>query len=893
MYRHSVVEGARTGPLQNHVLSMALLPIQVPVVLVCTFLLVLLWLFPFLSAFASENAPVSRLAGTASVAEETIGNGIWRKDPGVSIAQQLDSVVVDNATKYAILSVLAVVPYTSTFAIAAFTKEGVKDAAAAVARGIVDALSLTEEQRWRAQHQISLLQAYGNWAGFLQSMAEITGMSTGEFATELGTIQSTMKDLADGMAAMQMDPGGVGASGYRAMISFADSAAADCGFETAGRIYREAQRDLQTFRTEMLRGLQDSFMRMNRREPPALQALLNTRDIPLPNDNPFIERIAHEFLIYRNEYRAADKLLAELPEKIDALKPAAQSYNKQKEEVKALLKQAAADLESCRLDRCRRALDQIRFNYFRFRILSSEERATRDGCWGWAVDTWSRIDRKYQNYAQSSRPSWRSREVEKLYLEGIEALRECQIDKALDALARMETLRLRFEHLPGGEGMQCSAADGSRQRERTLDREIRRFIEEDLCAEQTEEGQGGSSGTPMNNGQPRSRGEAPRPGSDTERSGQVRPVDRPGDRDRDGVSDAEDNCPMTYNPFQEDMDRDGKGDLCDDSDGDGILDARDNCPAVPNREQVDSDGNGIGDACQDSDFDGVSDANDNCPQNANPDQLDSDHNGIGDACEPVRQTGNMCASDNDCPIGYQCIDGRCRHNSTPGPQADGGRTPQPQDSGTGSVRSPVVQNRPEGQSTVQEALSLFGARERERDRAIRDRAGSSDRHAPRSGYTMRDLQRQMQRGRQQVGAISHGGQRPPGNPPQPPANHPRPPGAGRTSAHAPATGGTAVPASKPPRHRGTSPGNGAASSLYYLFQINARYREGKRPCRYESYQVMNLSPEDVDYYKQGLEQTVRTALGGRRIERISIRVKSSSPDKIVSPQGRGAWCFNP
>jgi hypothetical protein len=34
-----------------------------------------------------------------------------------------------------------------------------------------------------------------------------------------------------------------------------------------------------------------------------------------------------------------------------------------------------------------------------------------------------------------------------------------------------------------------------------------------------------------------------------------------------------------------------------DRDGDGVSDIQDNCPNVPNRDQADADGDGIGDAC--------------------------------------------------------------------------------------------------------------------------------------------------------------------------------------------------------------------------------------------------------------------------------------------------------
>ncbi len=38
------------------------------------------------------------------------------------------------------------------------------------------------------------------------------------------------------------------------------------------------------------------------------------------------------------------------------------------------------------------------------------------------------------------------------------------------------------------------------------------------------------------------------------------------DKDKDGVEDSVDNCPKTYNPDQDDSDRDGIGDVCDDDD---------------------------------------------------------------------------------------------------------------------------------------------------------------------------------------------------------------------------------------------------------------------------------------------------------------------------------------
>ena len=83
-------------------------------------------------------------------------------------------------------------------------------------------------------------------------------------------------------------------------------------------------------------------------------------------------------------------------------------------------------------------------------------------------------------------------------------------------------------------------------------------------------------------------------------------VDLAADRDRDGLPDGSrahprDNCPSTPNSNQSDIDRDAKGDACDqDLDGDGRNNRNDNCEFSYNPRQVDSDNDGKGNAC---DFD--------------------------------------------------------------------------------------------------------------------------------------------------------------------------------------------------------------------------------------------------------------------------------------------------
>jgi len=144
------------------------------------------------------------------------------------------------------------------------------------------------------------------------------------------------------------------------------------------------------------------------------------------------------------------------------------------------------------------------------------------------------------------------------------------------------------------------------------------------------------------------------------------------DTDGDGVPDRSDNCPLLYNPGQEDVEDDGRGDLCDtDDDNDSVDDVTDNCVLTPNATQVDGDGDGLGDACDncvtlpnpgqdntdgdaegdecdtDDDNDGMTDGMDNCPLDANPMQEDGDSDGPGDACDNCPTMSNPLQEDGD------------------------------------------------------------------------------------------------------------------------------------------------------------------------------------------------------------------------------------------------------
>jgi len=124
------------------------------------------------------------------------------------------------------------------------------------------------------------------------------------------------------------------------------------------------------------------------------------------------------------------------------------------------------------------------------------------------------------------------------------------------------------------------------------------------------------------------------------------------DTDLDGWEDDLDDCAARA------------ADDCDpDWDGDGVRNGVDNCPVTSNRFQEDTDRDGVGDACNDffdRDRDEWSDRLDICPEDADPGQADRDRDGIGDACDDDRDGDGVPNSEDlypDLATSWRDLDG--------------------------------------------------------------------------------------------------------------------------------------------------------------------------------------------------------------------------------------------
>jgi outer membrane protein OmpA-like peptidoglycan-associated protein len=129
------------------------------------------------------------------------------------------------------------------------------------------------------------------------------------------------------------------------------------------------------------------------------------------------------------------------------------------------------------------------------------------------------------------------------------------------------------------------------------------------------------------------------------------------DRDRDGITDEFDACPLQPGAISVDPEKNG---CPPDRDGDGILDAADACPKVPGSPHTDPAKHGCP---PDRDGDGIFDLDDACPdvpgpRNADPKlngcALERDRDGDGimddkDACPDVKGVKSDDPSKHGCP----------------------------------------------------------------------------------------------------------------------------------------------------------------------------------------------------------------------------------------------------
>jgi hypothetical protein len=130
-----------------------------------------------------------------------------------------------------------------------------------------------------------------------------------------------------------------------------------------------------------------------------------------------------------------------------------------------------------------------------------------------------------------------------------------------------------------------------------------------------------------------------------------------GDRDGDGVADADDRCPLQAEDQDDHEDEDGCPDL--DEDGDRIVGVKDLCPADPEDDDDFKDEDGCPEP--DNDNDGIHDYRDRCPnepennngfqdQDGCPDKPDTDHDGLSDS-------EDRCPSEAEDTDGFDDDDG--------------------------------------------------------------------------------------------------------------------------------------------------------------------------------------------------------------------------------------------
>ena len=141
------------------------------------------------------------------------------------------------------------------------------------------------------------------------------------------------------------------------------------------------------------------------------------------------------------------------------------------------------------------------------------------------------------------------------------------------------------------------------------------------------------------------------------------------DNDKDGILDVDDACPDIPEDFDGDADEDGCPEGSDgDRDGDGILDSRDKCPDDPE----DKDGFEDEDGCPDpdNDKDGILDVDDACPDIPEDFDGDQDEDGCPEGSDGDRDGDGILDSRDKCPDVPEDKDGFEDQDGCPEPDND-------------------------------------------------------------------------------------------------------------------------------------------------------------------------------------------------------------------------------
>ncbi len=411
---------------------------------------------------------------------------LWRKNPGICIAHEIDAMLMGNISKYAMLLTTSVIPLTSTAGVQALRVEGSKDIATAIARGLVYAMNLDDNQRRLANARINVITGTANWMGFLKDLAQIKGTKLDDLTVQLSVINSTIQDLVGGAESLDTGAGGPGISLYKTLIILGDNLEQDCLFDEAKQMYQRVDESLAKFENVMLKGMLSTYRTYHQIEKGQRVYLDQVENVsylpPLPEIGNNFPRIkaSKEFFIYRNQYRAAGNLRKSnvISQRIDALIPAQAAYIREKQKVEELLALAENKVHRCDLSQTQNILDQVESQYLISKLLPGEPRTAQPNCWGWAVTRWQEITIKLDKRVAEVSPGMDDQKVRRWFQDGMAALKQCDISRALEKLDLIQQLILDYETRGEYDSM-CLNLKTAKSKDKNLRYQIEKMI--DIC----------------------------------------------------------------------------------------------------------------------------------------------------------------------------------------------------------------------------------------------------------------------------------------------------------------------------------------------------------------------------------------------------------------------------